>query len=57
MGEHFTIPRYVPDPYSANTVRQVPAEVTVSAELGPGRELDRAGRSYQAQEEVSQLRL
>ena len=54
MGEHLTMPRYVPDPYTANTVSQLPAEVTVSAELGPSRQLDRAGRSYQDQEEVSQ---
>merc|ERR1719412_891650 len=50
-GGRFINNMYVPDPYSASTVRQVPAEVTVSAELGPGRQLDRAGRSYQAQEE------
>jgi len=50
-GGRFINNMYVPDPYTANTVSQLPAEVTVSAELGPSRQLDRAGRSYQDQEE------
>jgi len=48
-GGRFINNMYVPDPAvaSANKFSMVPEEVVIRAELGPGPELARAGRSYE----------
>ena len=48
-GGRFINNMYVPDPAvtSSNTFTSVPEEVVIRAELGPGPELARAGRSYE----------
>ena len=48
-GGRFINNMYVPDPVadSANAFTSVPEEVIIRAELGPGPELARAGRSYE----------